>query len=272
MRILIADDNAINRELLIEVLSARGHSVTGACDGLAVLAAAEKENFEVVLMDEEMPAMGGIEATRAMREKDLNGRNRPIIVGVSGNSTDADKKRCLSAGMDAFLAKPVPLEQLLEVIDFYGRASQSPPRLQPPSPPADSSSETLAARMKNVTGGDEKIFRSLTKTFIKDTSKKLAALRHAVSKDEFQKVEAVAHSMKGSFGLFGAQKAVAIARNLQAIGNSGNLDGASLQLHALEEEFNLLRREIGTLQKQSKPAPKITARRRPASSRSRRKR
>src|ERR1700683_1548010 len=107
MHILVADDDTGSRELLTEPLRQSGHSVTAVVDGREALAAMTKDTFEIVLMDEEMPGMGGLEATRAILQGTAPGQKRPIIVGISGNSTREDEQRCLAAGMDAFFAKPV---------------------------------------------------------------------------------------------------------------------------------------------------------------------
>src|ERR1700689_241393 len=124
MHILVADDDAGSRELLTELLRHGGHSVTAVPDGRASLAALAKDTFEIVLMDEEMPGMTGLEATRAILQATTPGHKRPIIVGISGNSTEEDEQRCLAAGMDAFLAKPVPAAELFSLLAMLARRHQ----------------------------------------------------------------------------------------------------------------------------------------------------
>jgi CheY-like chemotaxis protein len=258
MRILVADDDAGNRELLTELLRHSGHSVTTALDGHEVLAAIAKDNFEVVLMDEEMPGMTGLDATRAILQGTPPGHKRPIIIGISGNSTDEDEKRCLAAGMDAFFAKPVRAAELFSLLAALSRRSQ--PSV---SQPADSAApdlpvETLADSLSRATGGNDAITRSLVKTFLVDAPKKISALRRAISKRDAQALAAAAHSLKGSLALIGAQKTAGTARNLQAMGRLGNLNGASTEFRVLESEFTDLRRELLALQPKSKPASKRT--------------
>ncbi|HXQ25378.1 MAG TPA: response regulator [Candidatus Acidoferrales bacterium] len=271
MRILVTDDEDATRELLTELLQKSGHTVTSVRTGREAVAAVECGEFEVVFMDEEMPGMSGIEATREIHRQQVSGGRRPIIVGLSGNGTEADEKRCLVAGMDAFLAKPVRMGELFSLLAVLARHSQ-------PSAPGEmqlvaqgSFSKNLAASLLRATGGNEKILRSLVKNFLADAPKKLSLLRRAVARQDAEALASIAHALKGSIGLFGAQEAVAAADNLQAMGREGAFDGAAKEFRALEDAFKSLRRELLTLKVNAAPARKRAARRR-APSRPRRKR
>jgi CheY-like chemotaxis protein len=277
MHILVADDDAGNRELLSELLRHSGHSVATALDGREAVAEIAKETFDVIIMDEEMPAMNGLDATRAILEGIAPGQKRPIIVGISGNSTEEDEARCLAAGMDAFLPKPLRAAELFGLLAVLSR------RQQPSAPDlADSTAsepppENLAESLRRATGGNAKISRSLVKTFLADTPKKLSILRRAVSKKDADSLATVAHSLKGALGLVGAQKAAGTARNLQAMGRLNALDGAAAELRVLESEFSEMRRQLLALQSHTKPAsnrtPKPRSKRKPKSrSKSRRSR
>ncbi len=255
MRILIADDDAGTRELLTELLRHSGHSVTTVLDGRAALDALAKDRFEIVLMDEEMPVMSGIEATRAIVQAAVAGEKRPIIIGISGNNTEEDEQRCLAAGMDAFFSKPIRMAELFSVLAVLARRQASFPE------PADSAapelnSEGLAAHLDRVTGGNQKIARSVLRTFLADAPDKLAAIRRAVSQGDAESLGTSAHSLKGSLALIGAQKAAGTARNLQAMGRLKSLGGAAAEFQVLESEFNELLRELGAVQAKSEPPPK----------------
>jgi two-component system, sensor histidine kinase and response regulator len=259
MRILVADDDAGNRDLLTELLRHSGHSVTTALDGHEALAAIAKDNFEVVLMDEEMPGMNGLEATREILKRTLPGQKRPIIVGISGNSTLDDEARCLAAGMDAFFAKPVRAAELFSLLAVLSRRSQPPAPEQANSSTPDAPPENLAESLNRATGGNDAITQSLVKTFLADAPKKISALRRAISKKDAPTLATVAHSLKGSLALVGAQKAAGTARNLQAMGRLGNLNGAAAEFRVLETEFRELQRELLALQAKATPASKRPA-------------
>jgi len=250
MRILVADDDPSNRELLTELLHNSGHSVTTVLDGQEVLAALAKEQFEVVLMDEEMPRMSGLEAARAIVEASKKGERRPIIVGISGNSTKEDEARCLAAGMDAFFAKPVRAAELFSVLAMLARRVPSGP---PPAEaePGELTVASLTAHLDRATGSSNKIARSLVKTFLEDAPKKMHVIRRAVEEKDAGALAAAAHALKGSLSLIGASKAAGTTRNLQAMGRLGNLDGAASELAVLESEYKELMALLKMLQRKS---------------------
>jgi two-component system, sensor histidine kinase and response regulator len=255
MRVLIADDDTGTRELLTDLLRHSGHSVTAVVDGRAALDALAKERFEIVLMDEEMPVMNGLEATRAIVQAAVSGEKRPIIIGISGNNSEEDEQRCLEAGMDAFFSKPIRMADLFSVLAVLARRQASFPETVESAAPA-LNSEGLATHLDRVTGGNQKIAQSLLKTFLADSPEKLAAIRRAVSQGDAEALGTAAHSLKGALALMGAQKAAGTARNLQAMGRLKSLGGAAAELQVLENEFDELLRELGGMQAKTKPAPK----------------
>jgi CheY-like chemotaxis protein len=262
MRILVAEDDVANRELLVELLRSRGHSVAGACDGHEALAALEKETFEIVFMDQEMPVMGGIDATRAIHRMIFPGRQRPIIVGMSGNVSEVDERRCLEAGMDAFLGKPISISEITGMLEFFKQPQQKAMAEQAASPPAILPSDDLAAHLDRATGGDQKILKSLVKNFLADAPVKLSALRRALAQKDAAALASAAHSFKGSLSIFGAHKAVANAHNLQELGRHGDLNGAENAIAVLEDEFKRLREELFALDATAKATRKQSAPRR----------
>jgi signal transduction histidine kinase/CheY-like chemotaxis protein/HPt (histidine-containing phosphotransfer) domain-containing protein len=252
LRILVAEDTEINRELVSELLTKRGHSVITAADGIEALAALEHNSFDVVLMDEEMPRMNGLDATRTIRKMETSTGRHLRVVGFTGNATDEDSRRCLNAGMDAFLAKPVHMDRLYQVVESEVEASQqitqteSAPDTPTPAsakPPA-AEDESAATHLHRATGGNKKLQRSLIKTFLADAPKTLSRIRCAIDKKDAQKLAGAAHALKGSLAIFGAAKAVSMARGLEAMGRSGHLFNAGPRFRALESEFARIKPEL----------------------------
>jgi signal transduction histidine kinase/CheY-like chemotaxis protein/HPt (histidine-containing phosphotransfer) domain-containing protein len=283
LHILVADDAELNRDLVIELLHKRGHSAEGVADGRSALAAIERRNFDVVLMDEEMPRMTGLEATKAVRQREAGSGKHQIIVGLSGHAAEEDEIRFRDAGMDAYLAKPVHMDKLYEAVESAaqswqksaaGRGASQPEQsaASPPAAPQDSSSERtaladraedsddVAAHLRRTTGGNEKLIRSLARTFLTDAPKTLALIRAAVTKKDAAKLARAAHLLKGSLAIFGAPKAVAAARNLEAVGRNGNLTEASNALRSLESEFALLQQKLRTIESPPKSNAKRKSR------------
>jgi CheY-like chemotaxis protein len=259
MHILVADDDTGSRELLTELLRHGGHSVTAVPDGREALAALAKDTFDIVLMDEEMPVMSGLEAARAILKATAPGQKRPIIVGISGNSTSEDEQRCLAAGMDSFLAKPIRVSELFSLLAVLARRTEASSAKPPEPVAAEAPAESLAETLRRATGGNDRIARALVKTFLADTPKKLSLLRRAVAEKDAGVLALVAHSLKGSLALIGAHKAAGTARNLQAMGRLGNLAGSAAEFAVLETEFGELKLELLALHGKSAPASKQTS-------------
>src|SRR5277367_2381755 len=190
LRILVAEDAELNRDLVVELLKKRGHVVEGVADGRQALAALEKHSFDVVLLDEEMPGMTGLQTTAAIRLRELTTGKHQIIIGISGHATEDDEHRFREAGMDAALAKPVEVKTLYKAVEAaaqnlhpvapHSQHAAEPAAAAAPSAavrtsadsathlpvrsPADG--EDVVTHLRRTTGGNEKLIRSLAATFL----------------------------------------------------------------------------------------------------------
>ena len=277
LRVLVTDDTEINRELVLELLKKRGHTVSSAADGLEALAAIERGRFDVVLMDEEMPRMNGLEATRAIRKAEAATSRHVRIIGLTGNASYEDERRCMDAGMDAFISKPVRMEKLYAAVEAVGEAGKPIKETETSADSTDSagtaevgaSPETAAAHLDRATGGNKKLQASLIKTFLQDAPKTILLIASAIAKRDAQKLAASAHALKGSIAIFGAAKAVAIAAKLQAMGRAGDLRGADSQFHSLQSEFASLKAELLAIQSAPSASPRTKRKSKPKPRRAR---
>jgi len=249
MRILVAEDTVESRELLIELLRHGGHTVAGVSNGREALDALERNPYEVVFMDEEMPVLNGLDSTRAIRQRRYAHGRRPIIIGMSGNTAESDEHRCLEAGMDAFMPKPIRMPEVLTMLAVLSRRPAETGRPPEPGRTHPESHTGLAAHLERATGGNRKLLRSLIRNLLRDAPKRLSALRRALERNDAEGVASAAHALKGSLGLFGADRAVSSARSLQTIGRSGDLQGADRQLRTLEQEFRALQHGLASLKR-----------------------
>jgi signal transduction histidine kinase/DNA-binding NarL/FixJ family response regulator/HPt (histidine-containing phosphotransfer) domain-containing protein len=283
LRILVAEDTELNRDLIIELLKKRGHVAEGVADGRQALAALEKQDFDVLLLDEEMPGITGRQTAAAIRRREAGTGKHQIIIGISGHATQDDEHRFREAGMDASLAKPVEVKTLYQAVEATAQnsppgaadsqrsanrdiatASSAAPRRTsansaadaPGNSPADS--EDVVTHLRRTTGGNDKLIRSLAAAFLADAPKALSRIRTAVAKKNAAELGSAAHLLKGSLAIFGAPKAVAAARNLEALGRTDSLREASAGLRALESEFALLQHELRAIH--SVPQPKVESR------------
>ncbi len=261
LRILVAEDTDENRELVSELLKKRGHSVVAVSDGRQALDELEKAQYDIVLMDEQMPRMDGLEATRVIRQKEKSTGKHQLVVALTGNVTEEDKEQRIQAGMDGFIPKPFEMRALFDTIEFLAAGTEVIPASPVPTPPsaakersvepanqaqspAPTPIENVGAHLLRTTGGNEKLVKSLTKSFLADAPKRLAAIRAALAAKNAAKLDTAAHALKGSVAIFGAQTAVTAAKNLEAMGRSRNLNGADAQFRALEAAMQQLQTEL----------------------------
>ena len=124
LRVLLAEDNAVNQKIATRVLEKHGHHVTVAADGRLALAALDRATFDVVLMDVQMPEMDGFESTAAIRGHERETGNHLPIVAMTAHAMPGDRERCLAAGMDSYIAKPLKAAELIELLEKFADATQ----------------------------------------------------------------------------------------------------------------------------------------------------
>jgi len=121
-RILLAEDNAVNQKVAVQMLQRLGYRADIVANGLEAIAAAQRQHYDIILMDVQMPEMSGLEATRKLRELWPSGPQRPWIIAITANAMTEDREKCLAVGMDDYLSKPIKLEELKAVL---GRRRQN---------------------------------------------------------------------------------------------------------------------------------------------------
>jgi two-component system sensor histidine kinase/response regulator len=201
LRILLAEDNPINRELAVRTLSKRGHLVTVAENGKLAVEAFEKQAFDIVLMDVQMPEMDGFEATAAIRQKEKSTGNHIPIIAMTAHAMKGDREKCLAAGMDAYISKPVHIEELLHVTEGLTRNRGPIDRGAEPAP--ELAFADLDAALLRVEG-DEALLADLARLFCEESPKMMAAIQYGIEHKNADALERAAHSLKGSLSMFAA--------------------------------------------------------------------
>ncbi len=247
--ILLAEDNRVNQRLAGRLLEKAGHRVVIASNGLKAVAAFEKEAFDLILMDVQMPEMNGYEATASIREKEkVSGGHIPIIA-MTAHAMKGDRERCLEAGMDGYVAKPIKIEELFEAIALCTGIQTG----EGESIPGDSTTEGVfdLEEMLSRTGGDEELLRELVDLFLEEYAGLLLEIEEAIAHSNSQGLEFAAHTLRGSVGNLGAKSAYNAAKNLEMIGREGNLSGATeayavlrIELERLQPALAMLSREV----------------------------
>jgi PAS domain S-box-containing protein len=236
LRVLVAEDNLINQRLAVRLLEKAGHAVTVVETGLEAVAAVGREPFDLVLMDVQMPEMGGFEATAAIRAREkANGGHIPIVA-MTAHAMKGDRERCLEAGMDDYVSKPVRADDLFDALTRVAGEKGLP------SPPTVNETELMVR-----VGGDRTLMRELVGLFLKTYPTSLAELRAAASRGDPEAVHRLAHGFGGMAGHFGAREVIEAARRLEVMGRAGNLGGAEGELAALAGAVERLRPDLDRL-------------------------
>jgi PAS domain S-box-containing protein len=234
LRVLVAEDNPVNQELVLHLLERRGHSVIVAENGKQAIAALAKHKFDLVLMDVQMPEMGGIEATQEIRRKEKSAGGHIPIFAMTAHAMRGDRERCLAAGMDGYIPKPIDPKSFLRTIE----EGASP---VPVTAAGESSAKTDGAIEGKVLlarfSGNRKLLQSLIKTFRHDCPKMMAKIRSALTTRGPRALADAAHGLKGSVGNFGVSSAFETAREMEKTGRQGKLDGAWELYATLEDDI-----------------------------------
>ena len=218
--LLVVDDNPVNQRVAVKILEKLGHRVDVAGNGLEAVDAVTRIAYAAVLMDCQMPQMDGFEATMEIRRLEPAGRHTPIIAMTAGAMV-GDEEKCLAAGMDAYVAKPVKAEALAAIVGRWVKAHGSPGPTPAASSPGNSLLDGSTLAGLRELGAAE--FENLVRLFLKDGAARVAALREAAGEGDAHAVAELAHTLKGSSGTFGATALADICANLEATASSGDL-------------------------------------------------
>jgi signal transduction histidine kinase/CheY-like chemotaxis protein len=219
LRVLLAEDNIVNQRVAVGLLAKRGHDVTVAANGLEALAAFDRTTFDVVLMDLQMPEMGGLEATAAIRERERTTGSHTRIVAMTAHALKGDRERCLEGGMDGYLSKPIDPALLYATLEQDTVPPVHAPATDDPSGPIDRAQ--FMARL----GGDEALCAEVARLFLDDCPTRLVAIETAVRDRDANRIRTTAHALKGAAANLSAHDLVAATRTLEELGRSGALDG-----------------------------------------------
>lgn len=245
LRILLAEDNPVNQLLAVRVLHKLGHEVRTVENGQLALDALRENEFDVVLMDIQMPVLDGFQTTTAIREQEQSSGHHQLIVAMTAHAMSGDRERCLAAGLDDYVAKPISIALLSEALSRI--SDQLPPTADEPAPSLPTSSEPAlvdlafdyASALEKV-DGDRDFLNQLIDIFHRTTPALRATLKTAVEQQDTHTASEVAHSLKGAIANFCAQPAYAAALALEQTCRSNQLDALPAAHHTLVHELDRL--------------------------------
>jgi len=239
LRVLLAEDNTVNQRLAARILEKRGHSAVIAHNGKEAVALFGCEPFDLVLMDLEMPEMSGFEATAAIRAREgSTGRHIPILA-LTAHAMKGDRERCLAAGMDGYVAKPVQARELYQAIAALVPAAATREKETLPTPAVIDRAEALER-----VGGDLELLCELIEVFLQDYPRMIEEVIEGLCAADVLKVKRGAHSIKGAVGILGGKAAFECALRLETMARQGDLSQAESAWLALREALEQLRQML----------------------------
>ena len=258
LRVLLADDNPINQKVGVSVLTKLGYQTDLACDGNEVLKALERKPYDVLFLDVQMPEMDGLECAKHICQRWTRDR-RPIIIAMTGNALMGDREKCLAAGMDDYISKPVRVADLQATLERWGPTKalkhdtsyflRNPTSLSP-----GLLDETVIAELREMapTNGVS-MLRELIDLFIENAPTRVTQI--VQSTEDAKKLAFHAHALKSMSLNMGAKRIIELAQQLENLGNSGRVTGAMQIIQELETVFTQTKVQLLVLRDKEAPPP-----------------
>ena len=228
LRVLLAEDHPVNQKVAVRMLERMGHSVVVASDGLEALEALECHDFDVVLMDLQMPRMDGFEALRAIRQREAGTGCRTHVAALTAHAMQGDRDRCLEAGFDNYLSKPVRQSELQAALKAVHRTAEVAPH-----PVVDA--------LNDICGGDDEFARELSTSFLESAPRCLAGIEEALHSGDARKLAEEAHGLKGISRTIGALDQATACAALEQAARRGDLGLAATEAASVGAQWEKLR-------------------------------
>jgi CheY-like chemotaxis protein len=267
LRILLAEDNPANQKLAAYILQDRGHAIEIAADGQQAIRMAEENRYDVILMDVQMPGTGGLEATKAIRAREQDGRRVPIIA-MTAHVLKGDREQCLAAGMDAYLSKPIDGHEMISLVESLAKEGRgirdwgleegnqpttadspnlipnpqslipsSPQFLIPPSPPIFDAKLALERCFHQP-----EMVRDMIRCFFSEVDNLFPQMRTALEKGDLPEVGRLGHRLKGTVVYLGAEPARAAAFAVENFETQGGEPAEAVEaVNRLAQQCQLLK-------------------------------
>jgi PAS domain S-box-containing protein len=241
LRVLLAEDNEVNRIVAQKKLEKRGHEVTVVKDGLAAVKAYEESEFDVVLMDIQMPVMDGFQATAIIRERQDAKERRVAIIALTAHAMKGDRERCLEAGMDDYITKPFKTDELIRAVEAssYQLSREGSEASYAPVLNSDALWERVDF--------DHALVMALVKTYYQEVPPLLQAIREGLAGADTSSVGRAAHRLRGTLSTLGAEAAAEPAQRLESLSRDRKTELAEVAFAELETELGRLDPELASL-------------------------
>jgi PAS domain S-box-containing protein len=245
LHVLLVEDHVVNQKLAVTLLQRWGHQVTIADNGQIAVDMLARGTFDIVLMDMMMPVMDGLQATRLIRQAEAGAKHVPIIA-MTANAMESDRERCIEAGMDDYLSKPIKAQELQQMLARF--ANGVPVAAELTDQVAESTAETAAPAVfdyaKALAAQDQEMVEIVAEAFVAQWPVDKQKLREALGKSELNVVLYTAHALKGTLSMFGAAPAAHLAAQMETMASESDAAGIGRILDFFEIEVERLLEEM----------------------------
>ena len=252
--ILLVEDNPINRELMLALLSKRGDAVTETEDGIQALKALENHVYDLILMDVEMPNMDGCKTTQEIRKREqVTGRHTPVIA-LTAHASKQDQQKCVTAGMDDFIAKPINLSEFFKLLEHYSSLNLSnktlspSPHASPAAPASEPASDLPVLDMDSVlerVNGDRELLYKLLQDFISISEQYTVDMETKTQQQDWEAVSQISHTLKGASANLSCNRIWKLAANLEQMAkNNHGEDPLRREIMQINREVENLRNHL----------------------------
>jgi CheY-like chemotaxis protein len=241
LRILLAEDSLVNQKLAVGLLEKYGHTVVVANNGREAAAVVQAQKFDLVLMDVQMPEMDGLQAAEAIRERENTAGGHVPIIAMTAHAMKGDRERCLDAGMDDYVSKPIRSQELFDAIERVLAQGVSRPENSEPTAPSAIELEVIDwTEALAAVKGDVGLLKQLIEAFLKECPQRLEESRKALAAGDTVTLRRAAHTLKSSSRYFGARETWQRAERLETLAKTGQLAEAAALLAELEQALDRL--------------------------------
>jgi CheY-like chemotaxis protein len=223
----MVEDNPVNQRVAQMQLAKLGYAADIVAGGEEALQSLSEHTYDLIFMDCQMPGMDGFEATAEVRKRE-GGEHRVPIVAMTANALEGDRKKCLAAGMDDYLSKPVDLKKLTDILLRWDVTLDA----------------SVIRSLRDLAGEETKLVRDVIEQFLKDSPKRVETIFRAAKEENARELEKAAHALKGASGNIGAKALWAVCEKIEDLARSNELKEAAGPLGVLQEEFDKLRVDL----------------------------
>jgi CheY-like chemotaxis protein/HPt (histidine-containing phosphotransfer) domain-containing protein len=248
-RILLAEDNPTNQQVALRILEKMGFRADAVANGREAIQALKMAPYDIVFMDVQMPVMDGFEATRQIRDPQSAVCNHKIpIIAMTAHAMKGDRERCLEAGMDDYVPKPISPQALASALEkWLDRTQEQPPSVPAPAGETEPSEEPPVfdrQALRDRLMGDEELVREIIAGFLEDMPKQMRRLREHVGQGQAGLAGGQAHAIRSAAGNVGGMALSAAAFEIEKAGNKGQLEGIAALMPELERQFDRLEAQM----------------------------